>query len=264
MRRVVINKKGGVGKTTIVCNLAAIAAERGRRTLVVDLDPQANATQYLLGEGAADLERTVADLFAETLSGGLFGGDASDPATFVTRTPIPGLDLLPAHRDLETLRLRLETRFKIYKLREALRDLGYDEVFIDTPPSLGFYTISALIAAQRCLIPFDCDEFARNALYELKGHVREVAGDHNRELELEGVVVNQFQSRARLPAEIIATLEREGFPVLRPFLGASVRIRESHRAARPLVVMAPRHRVSVQFRELFEAIDHVRPPAAGA
>lgn len=254
MRRVVFNKKGGVGKTTIVCNLAAAAAAAGKKTLVVDLDPQGNATRYLLGERAADVRPTVADFFNDMLGFSLFGSGERAPNEIVHETGHPLLSVIPSSRELESLQTKLDARYKIYKLRDALRQLAFDEVYIDTPPALSFYTVSALIAAQRCLIPFDCDDFSRHALYALKGHVREIAADHNPQLEMEGIVVNQFQPRAKLPQQLVDELRDEGFPVLSPFLTTSVKIRESHQASRPLVLLAPSHPLARAYVELYEGL----------
>lgn len=252
MRYVVFNRKGGVGKTSIACNLAAIGAARGERTLVVDLDPQANSTHYLLGRDAAEAVPNVADFFEETLGLGLLGSSAD---TWVHATPFEQLWLLPADQRLAALQPKLESRYKIYKLRDVLDRLSdFDHVFLDTPPAINFFTTSALIAADRCLIPFDCDEFSRRALYQLMGTVREVREDHSPGLEIGGIVVNLFQERARLPRQIVHELEAEGMPVLRPFLNASVKVRESHDVHRPLAFLAPGHKVTGQFRELFEAI----------
>ena len=253
MRYVVFNRKGGVGKSTIVCNLAAVGALAGRRTLVVDLDPQGNATQYLTGRGAGELRPDLADYFESTLGFRLLR-DAGESAT-PHPTAIEGLALLPSSPELQELATKLETRHKIYKLRELLEDLSaFDDVFIDTPPALGFFTISALIAAESCLIPFDCDEFSRHALFQLLDTVREVREDHNPLLRVGGVVVNQFQARAKLPGELVEELRGEGLTLLEPFLGSSVKIRESHRAHRPLVSLLPRHKISEQFRRLYDAL----------
>ncbi len=119
---------------------------------------------------------------------------------------------------LEPLQGKLEAKYKIYKLRDALRELdGYDDIIIDTPPAFHFYTLSALIAAQKCLIPFDCDDFSRRALYGLLESVAEVREDHNPRLEVAGIVVNQFQPRARLPQRMVDELLEEGLPVLEPY-----------------------------------------------
>jgi len=186
MKRVVFNQKGGVGKSTITCNLAAIAAARGARTLVIDLDPQANSTQYLLGAAARPLELPANEFFDQMLS---FKLRPLPTEEFITATPFENLSILPSGPALEELQAKLESRYKIYKLREALDALeGYDEIWIDTPPALHFYTRSALIAADACLIPFDCDEFARRALYSLLDNVNEIRADHNAGLEVEGIV----------------------------------------------------------------------------
>ena len=121
-------------------------------------------------------------------------------------------------------------------------------------PAINFFTLSALIAADRCLIPFDCDEFSRRALYQLLGAVREIKEDHNPNLEVEGIVVNQFQSRARLPNRIVKELEAEGLPILEPYLGSSVKMRESHEAGRPLVHLAPRHKLTTQYQDLLNTL----------
>ena len=156
MRRVVFNQKGGVGKSTIVCNLAAINAESGRSTVVVDLDPQGNSSQYLLGQDWNQEETNIARYFEQTLS---FKLAKDDPAEFCVETPFEELWIMPASMDLHDLQGKLEAKHKIYKLRDALMKLEeeVDDIFIDTPPAFNFYTLSALIGAQACLIPFDCD-----------------------------------------------------------------------------------------------------------
>src|SRR5690606_27703095 len=189
MRRVVFNQKGGVGKSTITCNLAAISAQQGKRTLVVDLDPQGNSTQYLLGAASDNLDATLADFFDQTLN---FKLNPRATAEFVVATPFEHLHVMPSHPLLEELQSKLESRYKIYKLRDALEELAedFDCVYIDTPPALNFFTRSALIAADACLIPFDCDEFSRKALYSLLENVQEIKAVHNRDLQVEGIVVN--------------------------------------------------------------------------
>jgi chromosome partitioning protein len=257
MKRVVFNQKGGVGKSTITCNLAAIAAARGQRTLVVDLDPQSNSTHYLLGTAADALETTVTEFFDQMLNFKLRPKATED---FIHATPFENLFVLPADAALEELQAKLESRYKIYKLKEALDALAgqFDQIWIDTPPALHFYTRSALIAADRCLIPFDCDEFARRALYTLLDNVAEIRADHNPALEVEGIVVNQFQSRATLPQQIINELRAEKLPVLEPFLSASVKIKESHQQAKPMIHLDPRHKLTDEFSRLLDALQGQR------
>ena len=256
MRRVIFNQKGGVGKTTITCNLAAVSAASGKRTLVVDLDPQGNSTQYLLGEEAESLELTGADFFEEMLS--VWPRHELTDCLHVTR--FKGLDVLPSHPGLGELQDRLESRYKMFKLREAIAavDGEYTEIFIDTPPAMGFYTRSALIAADSCLIPFDCDDFSRRALYGLLESVRELQQDHNPKLKVEGIVVNQFQARAKLPEKLVLELVDEGLPILQPYVSASVKIRESHERATPMVHFMPSHKITTQFQQLYAAIQPVK------
>ncbi len=253
MRYVVFNQKGGVGKSTITCNLAAISAHQGLRTLVIDLDPQGNSSHYLLGDALDDTTPNLAEFFDQTLK---FSARPKNTADFVVATQWDNLDLMPSSPELEELQSKLESRHKIYKLRDALAELdeAYDRVYIDTPPALNFYTRSALIAAQGCLIPFDCDDFSRRALYSLLENVQEIQADHNSELKVDGIVVNQFQPRANLPQKLVQELIDEGLPVLQPYLSASVRIRESHQQATPMIHLDPRHKLTQDFVALHDAL----------
>ena len=171
-------------------------------------------------------------------------------------TPFERLHLMPSSALLEDLQSKLESRHKIYKLRDALGEIegDYDRIYIDTPPALNFYTRSALIAAERCLIPFDCDDFSRRALYALLENVKEIQADHNRDLKIDGIVVNQFQPRANLPQRLVQELVEEGLPVLQPYLGASVKIRESHDRSMPMIYLDPRHKLTQEFVALHDAL----------
>ena len=223
MRRVVFNQKGGVGKSSITCNLAAIAANSGKRTLLLDLDPQGNSTQYLLGE-----------------------------------TPFANLSIMASAPQLEEIEQKLESRHKIYKLRDLLNKLEphFDEVFIDTAPAMNFYTTSALVSADRVLIPFDCDAFSRHALYNILHVIGEIRDDHNEDLLIEGIIANQFQPRANLPTQIINELIAEKHPVLPIYLNQSVKMRESHQAGKPLIHFAPSHPLTLQFLALHDHLNN--------
>ncbi|MBI4819533.1 MAG: ParA family protein [Deltaproteobacteria bacterium] len=255
MRRVVFNQKGGVGKSSITCNLAAISAARGFKTLVVDLDSQANASQYLLGRNSKRVTTSVADFFEASLGFSLLKPKAK---SFVVETRFPNLHLVASSPALADMQQRLEQKHKIYKLREMLDDLAeYDAVFIDTPPALNFFTLSALIASDGCIIPFDCDPFAKDAIERLMESVREIRADHNRGLRVEGIVVNQYSPSAKLPKRLVKELREDGLPVFGTYLSASIKMRESHDRAEPLIHMDPKHKLSKEFVKLYDELLHV-------
>lgn len=254
MRRVIFNQKGGVGKSSITANLAAISAARGRDTLVVDLDPQGNSSQYLLGHAWEPVASDVAGFFNDVLAIRIL---PRDPLRYLTPTEYEGLHVLASSPELTELQAKLESRHKIYKFRELLLKLAeqFDAIYIDTPPAFNFYTLSALIAADSCLIPFDCDDFSRRALYTLLENVEETRADHNPELHVEGIVINQFLARANLPQRLVDELRAEGLPVLDTMLSSSIKMRESHEQSRPLIHLAPRHKLTEEFVALYDELE---------
>ncbi len=264
MRRVVFNQKGGVGKSSITCNLAAIAASRGRRTLVVDLDVQGNASAYLgVDTHRYDMPRpeaTVAHLLKQAAATWF---TPSRPATeFVRATEYPHLDLLCSSPLLTQISNELESRYKIYKLRDALLELEpeYEQIFIDTPPNFNFYSKTALMASDSVLIPYDCDRFSRNALDHLLNNLVEIKQDHNPKLRVEGIVINQFNAQAKLPKTLIDELKADNLPVLGTYLTSSVKMKESHHVCKPLVYFAKKHRLTEQFEALYDELAVERLP----
>jgi chromosome partitioning protein len=176
---------------------------------------------------------------------------------YVHETRFENLSLMPSHPEIGELQSKLESRHKIYKLRDALNELSkeFDEIIIDTPPAYNFFTQSALIAADTCLIPFDCDDFSRQALYTLMNNVGEIKADHNPALEIEGIIVNQFQPRANLPQRMVDELLAEGLPVLQNKLSSSIKVRESHERCLPMIHLDSRHKLSQEFLALYEELE---------
>lgn len=260
MKRVVFNQKGGVGKSSITCNLAAISAAEGYSTLVVDLDVQGNSSLYLgynihdaeslfKGTGAAELFKQGKGFFSQKI-------DALD---YILETEFENLYLLPSSVELAAIEKDLESRYKIYQLRKSLDELAehFDRIYIDTPPNFNFYSKSALIAAESLLIPYDCDSFSKQGLYNLIENVSELKEDHNEDLHLEGIVINQFNAQARLPSELVEELKKEDLPVLDCYLSSSVKMKESHYRQTPLIYLAKSHKLTQQFVSLFALIEKI-------
>jgi len=252
MKRVVFNRKGGVGKSTITCNLAAVAASQGKNVLVVDLDPQANTTSYL-GHNGKDNVVGIAEFMESTISRNYREFTSED---YIRKTQFNNLSLISASYTLVDLESKLEAKHKIYKLRDFLNNLheDFDEIYIDTPPALNFFTLSALISADRCILPYDCDVFARDAMFDLMDELEEIIEDHNPELLIEGVVVNQFQARAKLPQQAVDELAKAKFKLLKPFISSSVKVKESHAQNIPLIFLDPKHKVTQEFVSLYKTL----------
>lgn len=254
MRRVVFNQKGGVGKSSITVNLAALSAAQGYKTLLIDLDVQGNSSHYLGVDINIDNKISIADLLNQTV--GWFSMSTPIKA-FPQPTPYEGLDIIPSSPKLEKIESELERRYKIYKLRDALNELAdsYDRIYIDTPPNLNFFSKAALIAADKLLIPFDCDSFSQQALLTLLNNVAELREDHNPKLEVEGVIVNMFNAHAKFPNMIIDDLNDLALPVLKPYLPLSIKMKESHYHQTPLIHLLPKHKLSQQFTQLLQTLE---------
>lgn len=253
MITVVFNQKGGVGKSTVSTNLAAQSAKLGYKTLLVDLDAQGNSTYYA-GFDATEESLTVADMFKQVV--GIFR-TAKKPKEFVHPTPFENLFVMPSSPALADVERELESRYKIFKLRDALKELKgeFDNIYIDTPPNFNFYSKAALIAADGFCVPFDCDDFSAQAIEHLLENATELKEDHNPELRLLGIVVNQFNSQAKLPTELVQSLKQQGLPVLESYISATVKVKESHSKRVPLPFYLPKHKVTRQIEALFDELN---------
>ena len=172
-------------------------------------------------------------------------------------TAYENLFIIPSSPKLDKLEVELERRYKIYKLREVLDALAddFDRIYIDTPPNLNFYTKSGLIAANKLLIPFDCDNFSQQALIKVMDNLAELRDDHNRDLVLEGIIVNMFNAQAKFPRQIIEEIKMLGFPILEPYLPQSIKMKESHYLQCPMLHFDPKHKLTQQFIALYDGLE---------
>ncbi len=196
----VANQKGGVGKTTTAVNLTASLASLGRQVLLIDLDPQGNATMGC-GVDKHALERSSCDV--------MLGDEPIQACLQRVEEPAPGFDLLPANSDLTAAEVGLMTlAAKEKRLSEALADLGdaYDFVIVDCPPSLNMLTVNALVAAGGVLIPIQCEYYALEGLSALLSTVRQIQSSRNPGLQIEGILRTMHDPRNNLANEVSTQL----------------------------------------------------------
>ncbi len=252
MKWVVFNQKGGVGKSTLCTNLATVGAIEGKKNLLIDLDAQGNSTFYANCE-LPEKALTVADMFKQV--SGWFA-DKTKSTDYIHNSCHENLSVMPSSSSLSSIERDLETRYKMFKLRDALKSLEseFDDIWIDTPPNFNFYTKAALIAADAFIVPVDCDDFSVQAVTRLLDNVMEIKSDHNPDLAFVGVVINQFTSQANYPKALIASLQEMELPLFDTYINSAIKVKESHAEQRPIVLGYPKHKVSKQLTDLHAEI----------
>ena len=252
----IANQKGGVGKTTTTINLGAALADLGYRVLVVDLDPQGNATTGL-GIDARNFELSMYDVIMRD----------APMEDCVEATSVRNLFVAPATIDLAGVEIELVPAFsrelKLKKAIDAVVD-DFDFILIDCPPSLGLITINGLAAASEVLVPIQCEYYALEGLSQLLRNVHLVATNLNSELEVSTIVLTMYDARTRLAIDVASEV-REHFAdqVCRSVIPRTVRLSEAPSFGQPITVFDPTSRGAVAYRELAKEVSDGAPKRAG-
>lgn len=242
----IANQKGGVGKTTTTINLAAALAEAGKRILVVDLDPQGNASTGL-GIEVEDREFTTYDLLL----------DDSLPQDVIQRTETEGLLIVPATVDLSSADIELFSNEKrSFLLHDALRQtqmdqFEFDYILIDCPPSLNLLTVNAMIAAHSVLVPLQSEFFALEGLSQLMLTIREIRQSGNKDLRIEGVLLTMYDRRNNLSQQVENDARANlGELVFQTVIPRNVRVSEAPSFAMPVLSYDPTSKGAQAYRDL--------------
>ncbi len=232
----VANQKGGVGKTTTAVNLSACLAFRGKKTLLIDADPQGNATSGL-GFEKNTIQNSIYDAIINSL----------EIDKCILSTEVENLDLCPANIQLAGAEVELvplisrETRLKI--AIEEIKD-KYDYIFIDCPPSLGLLTLNSLAASDTILVPIQCEFYALEGLSQLMATVKVVQKHLNTGLDVEGVVLTMFDARTNLSSQVVDEVKKYfSKKVYRTIIPRNVRLSEAPSFGQPIIIFDAKSKV---------------------
>jgi len=228
----IANQKGGVGKTTTAVNLAACISVTERKTLLIDMDPQGNATMGV-GIDKNEVKKTIYDLL-------LPRDEALDPKTVIVNTQLEFLDVIPANKHLVGAEVELVSELAREKmLKNLLKDIreNYEYIIIDSPPSLGLLTINVLTAADSILIPIQCEYYALEGLAELLNTIRRVQRSLNKDLSIEGALLTMYDNRLNLSKQV-ADEVRKFFAdkVFTTVISRNVKLSESPSYGKPIIL----------------------------
>jgi chromosome partitioning protein len=252
----IANQKGGVGKTTTAVNLGAALAELGYRVLVVDLDPQGNATTGL-GVNARNLDTSIYDVILHDVP----IEDCIEP------TNLRNLFLVPATIDLAGAEIELVPAFsRELRLKRAIGSVlgDFDFLLIDCPPSLGLLTVNALAAAQEVAVPIQCEYYALEGLGQLLNNIERVRANLNPGLNVTTIIMTMYDARTRLAEQVVDEVRRHfGDRVCRSVVPRTVRLSEAPSFGQPIVVFDPTSRGATAYRELAKEVSGGAPQRVG-
>lgn len=249
----VVNQKGGVGKTTSTVNISAALGEKGKKVLLVDIDPQGNATS-----GLGISKRGLSASSCELLLGENGNGEKVTAADCIVKTEFKGLSVIPSSIDLAGTEVRLvDLPRREARLKEALGTVRseYDFILIDCPPSLGLITLNALVAADTFLVPIQCEYFALEGLSQLMATVRQIKRLYNQYIDLEGVLLTMYDSRLNLTNQVVAEVKKY-FPkkIYRSPIPRSVRLSEAPSFGQPITVYDKRSKGCAAYMDVASEI----------
>jgi chromosome partitioning protein len=243
----IANQKGGVGKTTTTINLAAACALKGKKVLLIDLDPQGNSSLSFVDLGAID--GSAFELFTEI----------HEPwERFIYLTNQKNLDLVPARINLAKLEAKLVGDFDaIFRLRDRIEQIRakYDIIFLDTPPTLGLITVNALVAATHIIIPIQSSYFALEGTDDLLETIEKVRSRPNPDLEILGVLVTLFDKRTALSKDVESHIRKVfGEKAFKTTISRSVRLEESPAHKETIFTFAPNSSGAVEYAKLCQEV----------